>query len=140
MTRPRITSALALKAEAVMGLAAAAAAGDFVLLRGIFVGDVTHTTIDSTPDRVDMGASGAETFLGHFMFDIPHVVDDTTRTDGGILSVHRGQWRHALRGVHRTGHSDGLALHPLHRSEGDEYARRRSVRRRDGELHRRALV
>ena len=83
MNRLRITSALALAAAAVIGLAATAAAGDFVPLKGIFVGDVIHTTIDSTHDRVDINASGTAALLGHFNLDVPHVVDRTTRTAVG---------------------------------------------------------
>ena len=85
MNRLRITSALALAAAAVIGLAATAAAGDFVPLKGIFVGDVIHTTIDSTHDRVDIEASGTAALLGHFNLDVPHVVD---RTRVSTSSVH----------------------------------------------------
>jgi hypothetical protein len=47
------------------------------------IGDVTHTTIDPTHDRVDIEATGTATVLGHFTLEVPHVVDRPTRTAVG---------------------------------------------------------
>jgi hypothetical protein len=76
-------ASLALAVVAVLGLAGPAAAGEQVPFHGILAGDVTHTPIDATHDGVDIAATGTATHLGHFILDVPHVVDRTTRTAVG---------------------------------------------------------
>ena len=83
MNRFSSTASLALVVATVLGLVSPAAAGEQVPLKGILVGDVTHTAIDATHERVDIEATGIATHLGHFTLDVPHVVDRATRTAVG---------------------------------------------------------
>jgi len=67
----------------LLTLAGPAAAGDQVTFRGRLQGTVTVTPLDPPLASVLIEASGTATKLGRFTLEVPHLVNQATRTGTG---------------------------------------------------------
>ena len=80
-------TALVVAAALALALAGPVSAGDHVPFKGSLAGTATITPLGGPIVAVEIDATGTATYLGKFMLEAPHIVDQSTLTAVGTYTL-----------------------------------------------------